>query len=739
MSNVRLFELDFDGRKLVVEHGEVAKQAAGAVLVRYEDTAVLSVCAVGKQPATTNFFPLMVLYTEKMYAAGKIPGGFLKREGRPSDNETLTSRLIDRPIRPLFPTGFKYDLQIINTVISANTDNTPEMTAMFGSSLCLGVSDIPFEGPIAGVNVGRIDGEFVVNPSKAQMELSDIELTIAGTKDAVNMVESSAKIVNEEDMLQAIMFGHGWIKKLVAFQEEIIAEVGLEKAEYICKVVAEDIQNKVVEVVGAKLLEAVRVEEKAARDDAISAIVKIAVEQFEIDNADMDKDELRTLVGDVKSVCSKLVQGEMRRLISEDKIRPDGRKLNELRALESKIDMFVLTHGSAMFTRGQTQALVLTTLGSLSEHKKVDGMDEMKKNTFMLHYNFPQYSVGETGRYGGAGRREIGHGMLGERALRQVMPNEEEFPYTVRVVSEILESNGSSSQATICAGSLSLMAAGVPIKAPVAGIAMGLIKEGDFYSILTDIQGMEDHYGDMDFKVAGTKDGITALQMDIKISGISEDIMREALEQARIARLQILDNMNAVIDTSRAQVSEHAPKVRLMQIKPDKIRDVIGPGGKVITQIIEKCNSVKIDIEQTGRVTIMHTNYEDIETAVAMIEALIREAKKGEVYQGKVVRVEKFGCFVELWKGTDGLCHISKLAHDRVAKVEDVCNIGDIISVKVIGIDDRGRIDLSRKDTMPRPKRVERPTPTIRPAVKPVVKTEVKPEVKVEVKTEEKE
>lgn len=733
MSNVRLFELDFDGRKLVVEHGEMAKQAAGAVLVKYEDTAVLSVCAVGKQPATANFFPLMVLYTEKMYAAGKIPGGFLKREGRPSDNETLTSRLIDRPIRPLFPEGFKYDLQVINTVVSANTDNTPEMTAMFGSSLCLGVSNIPFKGPIAGVTVGRVDGEFVLNPTKAQKELSDIDLTIAGTKDAVNMVESSAKIVNEEDMLQAIMFGHSWIKKLVAFQEEIISEVGLEKVEYICKVVADEIKTKVVEVVGNELLEAVRIEEKAARDTAISGITKKAVEQFTIDNEELEKDELRGLLEDVKSVCSKLVQSEMRRLISEDKIRPDGRKLNELRALESKIDLFELTHGSAMFTRGQTQALVLTTLGSLSEHKKIDGMDEMKKNTFMLHYNFPQYSVGETGRYGGAGRREIGHGMLGERALRQVMPNEEEFPYTVRVVSEILESNGSSSQATICAGSLSLMAAGVPLKSPVAGIAMGLIKEGDFYSILTDIQGMEDHYGDMDFKVAGTKDGITALQMDIKISGISEDIMREALEQARIARLQILDNMNAVIDTSRPQVSAHAPKVKLMQIKPDKIRDVIGPGGKVITQIIEKCNMVKIDIEQTGRVTIMHTNYEDIETAVAMIEALVREAKKGEVYQGKVVRVEKFGCFVELWKGTDGLCHISKLAHDRVAKVEDICNVGDIISVKVIGIDDRGRIDLSRKDTLPRPKRV------VTPVAKPVAKPVVKAEVKVEVKTEEKE
>ncbi len=709
MSNVRLFELDFDGRKLVVETGEVAKQAAGAAIIRYNDTAVLSVCAIGKKPATANFFPLMVLYQEKMYAAGKIPGGFLKREGRPSDNETLTSRLIDRPIRPLFPKGFKYELQVINQVMSANTDFSPEMTAMFGSSLALGISDIPFEGPIAGVNVGRVDGKFIVNPTLEQMELSDIELTIAGTADAINMVESSAKEVSEEDMLQAIMFGHEWIKKLVAFQKEIIEAVGKPNGDYVIKVVDEDLKNEVTKLVGAELLEAVRIEEKLARGEATSSLTDKAVEHFETANKDMDKDDLRVLLDDVRNVCSSIVQNEMRRLISEEKVRPDGRNLSELRSLESKIDMFVRTHGSAMFTRGQTQALALTTLGSLSEHKKIDGMDDLEKKTFMLHYNFPQYSVGEVGRYMSAGRREIGHGMLGERALRQVMPTEEEFPYTVRVVSEVLESNGSSSQATICAGSMSLMAAGVPIKAPVAGIAMGLIKEGDFYSILTDIQGMEDHYGDMDFKVAGTSEGITALQMDIKIAGLSEEIMREALEQARIARLEILENMNACIDTSREQVSEHAPKVRLLTIDPDKIRDVIGPGGKQITQIIEQCNDVKIDIEQDGRVTIMHTNYVDIEKAIKLIEDITREAKKGEVYSGKVVRVEKFGCFVQLWPGTDGLCHISKLAHERVAKVEDVCNVGDVITVKVIGIDDRGRIDLSRKDTLPKPKRVERP------------------------------
>lgn len=713
MSNVRTFEMDFNGRKLIVEIGEMAKQAAGAALIRYEDTAVLSVCAIAKHPTHMDFFPLMVIYQEKMYAAGKIPGGFLKREGRPSDNETLTARLIDRPLRPLFPKGFKYELQVINQVMSANTDNSPEMSAMFGSSLALGISDIPFEGPIAGVIVGRIDGEYIVNPTQEQLLVSDIELSIAGTKDAINMVESSAKEVNEEDMLGAIMFGHSWIKKLVAFQEEIIAEVGKPTGVYEYKLVPEELTEEVTALVGKELIEAVRIEEKLARGEAISTITEGVVAAYEEKYATMDKDDRKTILNDVASICSSIVKNEMRRLVTEDKVRPDGRKLDEIRPLASKIDLFELTHGSAMFTRGQTQALALTTLGSMREYKIIDGMDDVEHKTFMLHYNFPQFSVGETGRYVGPGRREIGHGMLGERALRQVMPSEEEFPYTVRVVSEILESNGSSSQATICAGSMSLMAAGVPIKAPVAGIAMGLIKEGDYYSILTDIQGMEDHYGDMDFKVAGTEKGITALQMDIKIDGLSEEIMHEALEQAQKARLEILASMNEVISEPRKEVSRYAPKVKLFMIAPDKIRDVIGPGGKQITAIIEACNDVKIDIEQDGRVYIMHSNTQDIDKAIKMIEEIVREAKVNEVYSGKVVRVEKFGCFVELWPGTDGLCHISKLAHERVAKVEDVCNIGDVITVKVIGIDDRGRIDLSRKDTLPKPKKEFKPqTPT---------------------------
>ena len=703
MSNVKKFEMDFNGRTLSVEIGEVAKQASGAAIIRYDDTAVLSVVAVGKEPSSMPFFPLMVIYKEGMYAAGKIPGGFLKREGRPSDNETLTARLIDRPIRPLFPDGFKYETQVINQVMSADIDRTPEMTAMFGSSLVLGISDIPFDGPVAGVNVGRINGELIVNPTVEQMEASDINLSIAGTKDAINMVESDASEVSEADMLEAMLFGHDWIKKLCAFQEEIIADAGKEKSEFTLITVDETIKAEVTEVYASRLIAAVRIEEKLARQDAIDEITKEAVTAYEEKLTDLDKDELRVVLGDVKSVCSSIVKNEMRRLISEDKVRPDGRKLDEIRPLESKIDLFARTHGSAMFTRGQTQALALTTLGSLSEYKMIDGMDELEKKTFMLHYNFPQFSVGETGRYGAPGRREIGHGMLGERALKKVMPSTEEFPYTVRVVSEILESNGSSSQATICAGSLSLMAAGVPIKAPVAGIAMGLISDGYFYSILTDIQGMEDHYGDMDFKVAGTSKGITALQMDIKIEGLSREILEEALEQAKVARLQILENMNALLPEARKEVSQYAPKVKVIQIDPDKIRDVIGPGGKQITQIIEECDDVKIDIEQDGQVTVMHSSYDAIEKALAKIENIVRVAKVGEIFNGKVMRVEKFGAFVELWEGTDGLCHISKLDHKHIKEVSDVCKVGDRISVKVIGIDDRGRIDLSRKATLPKP------------------------------------
>jgi len=709
MTEAKIFEFDFNGRRLIVEVGEVAKQATAAAIIRYEDTGVLSVTQASKEPSTLDFFPLMVNYTEKLYAAGKIPGGFLKREGRPSELETLTARLIDRPIRPLFPDGFKHDIQIINTVMSGNVDYSPPMTAMFGSSLTLALSPMPFDGPIAGVVVGRVDGEFIVNPTIEELEYSDIDLTVAGTKDAINMVEAGAKQVPEEEMLDAIMFGHEWIKKLCVFQEEIVAEIGQEKMEFEKEMDDEDVTSFIDKHYKDEILKAVSIHDRTERSDVLKGINNEIKEKLEDHYASLDKDDRKLKLKEAKNYSDSVVKAEVRRLIIEKGIRPDGRSLEEIRPLNSKIDIFERTHGSALFTRGQTQALSVTTLGALGEYQFIDGLsDEETKKRFMLHYNFPPYSVGETGRYGPPGRREIGHGALGERALAQVLPNEEDFPYTVRIVSEILESNGSTSQASICAGCMSLMAAGVPIKAPVAGIAMGLISDGKTHRVLSDIQGLEDHLGDMDFKVAGTEKGITALQMDIKISGLSKEILQTALNQAKVGRMTILDNMLTAIKEPRAEVAKHAPKVKIMLIDPDKIRDVIGPGGKQISKIIEENDDVKIDIEQDGRVTVMHTDIEPILSAMKRIEDIVRVAKVGEVYEGKVVRIEKFGCFVELWKGTDGLCHISKLAHERVAKVEDVVKLGEKIKVKVIGIDDRGRIDLSRKATLENPKASEK-------------------------------
>lgn len=703
MTEPKRFTMDLDGKKLVVEIGEVAKQATAAAIIRYEDTGVLSVAQVSKQPSTLDFFPLHVMYTEKLYAAGKIPGGFFKREGRPSELETLTARLIDRPIRPLFPDGYKHDIQLINTVVSGDVASSPPLTAMFGSSLTLALTPAPFEGPIAGVQVGRVDGAFVLNPNEEDLERSDIDLIVAGTKDAINMVEAGAKEVSEADMLDAMMFGHEWIKKLIAFQEEIVAELGQEKAE--APVVEQDktITNYVDAHFGKAIIEAVQSHDRSKRSEQLGVIHEALETHFETLFATLDKDDRKSKLREVKNYVDTLVKKEVRRLIVEEAIRPDGRGLEDIRPLESKIDIFERTHGSALFTRGQTQALSITTLGALGEHQIIDGLGENGYKRFMLHYNFPPFSVGENGRYGPPGRREIGHGALGERALLQVLPNEEDFPYTVRVVSEILESNGSTSQASICAGCMSLMAAGVPLKAPVAGIAMGLISDGKTHRVLSDIQGLEDHLGDMDFKVAGTKEGITALQMDIKLKGLSKEILQTALEQARAGRLHILDNMLSAIAEPRKEVSKYAPKVKIVFITPDKIRDVIGPGGKIISDIIDKCDGVKIDIEQDGRVTVMHTDTEPIIRALAMIADLVRAAEIGEVYRGKVVRLEKFGVFVELWKGTDGLCHISKLAHERVEKVEDVVKLGQMIDVKVIGIDDRGRIDLSYKATLPKP------------------------------------
>ncbi len=699
MSEKFVYEKLFCGSKLVVEVGQLAKQATGAALIRFEDTAVLSVTVVGDEPVALDYFPLTVLYQEKLYSVGKIPGGFLRREGRPTEHETLAARAIDRPIRPLFDDNFRTEVQIINTVLSTNPDFSPEMSALFGSSLSLGLGGVPFNGPVAGVVVARVDGQLICMPTAEQLLLSDMDLTVAGTKDAVNMVEAGAKQVKEEDMLDAIMFGHEKIKELIAFQEEIIAKHAKPTMEIVLITVPEEISKKVYDLEAGRIVKSISIHEKLARGDAIAAIENEIRETMEahFKANGLDKDETKEQMVFVNRVLEEIQVNEVRRLITVDKIRPDGRACAEIRPLAAEIDLFERTHGSALFTRGQTQVLAITTLGALGEAQIIDGVTVEEGKRFMLHYNFPQFSVGSTGRYGSPGRREIGHGALGERALLQVIPSEDEFPYTIRVVGEVLESNGSSSQATICSGTMSLMAAGVPIKAPVAGIAMGLVKKGEHYTILTDIQGLEDHFGDMDFKVAGTQNGITALQMDIKISGISREILAEALEQARLGRLEILKVMLDAIPASREELSKYAPKVKMMRISPDKIRDVIGSGGKTISAIIEKCGGVKIDIEQDGRVILMHTDMYFINQALKMIEDIIRSVEVGEIYNGKVVRIEKFGCFVELWPGQDGLCHISQLAIERVARVEDVVKLNDIIAVKVIGVDEKGRVDLSRK------------------------------------------
>lgn len=694
-----------EDRKFIVEVGEVAKQASGACLVRYNDTAVLSAAVGSKNTLDTDFFPLTVLYQERLYAAGKIPGGFLKREGRPTEHETLVSRLIDRPIRPLFAEGFRNEVQVVNMVMCANPDYSSAMAAMLGSSIALSISDIPFEGPIAGVVVGRIDGELILNPTVEQLEASDINLTIAGTKNAINMVEAGAKQVSEDDMLEALMFGHEEIKRLVAFEEEIVKAIGKPKMEVSLFSIPEEITNAVNDFAKADLVAAISIHEKLARQDACDNIIAATVSHFETEWA--GDPELEKKISYVNMLLEQITAEEVRRLITHDKIRPDGRAVDEIRPLSSRVDIFERTHGSSLFTRGQTQALAVVTLGSINEFQIIDGLGTEDSKRFMLHYNFPQFSVGSTGRYGSPGRREIGHGALGERALLQVIPSEDEFPYTIRVVSEILESNGSSSQASICAGTLALMAAGVPIKAPVAGIAMGLISDGDKYTILTDIQGLEDHYGDMDFKVAGTENGITALQMDIKIHGITKEILKEALAQAKVGRMQILNHMMTTISETRNELSAYAPKVKLIHINPEKIRDVIGSGGKVIQDIIKECNEVKIDIEQDGRVFIMHAETEWIDKAIQKIEALTKEAKVGEIYQATVVKNMKFGCFVELWPGYEGLVHISNLDTSRVEKVEDIVREGDEIVVKVIGFDDKGKVMLSRKDAIATPKKDE--------------------------------
>ena len=699
-----VYELDFRGRKLTVEVGELAKQAHGAVLVRYGDTVILSTAVVSKNAnILSDFFPLMVLYQEKLYSVGKIPGGFIKREGRPTDNATLAARMIDRPMRPMFPENF------VNTVLSVDQDNSPELAAMFGSSLATSISKIPFDGPIAGVKVGRVNGELVINPTAEQLEQTDIELTVAGTKEAINMVESGSKEVSEEDMLQALMFGHDAVKELCEFQEKIIAEIGQPKMEYEVLEITDELKQEVRSLSEDKLNTAMRILDKIKKYEEIDRVKEEVVAKYEEENQNLKDDELKELITKVKLVLEEIEYEIFRQIVVKEKTRADGRAMDEIRPLSTDIDLLPRTHGSALFTRGQTQALGVVTLGALGEHQILDGLSLEAEKRFMLHYNFPQFSVGETGRYGAPGRREIGHGALGERALAQVIPSEEEFPYTIRVVSEILESNGSSSQASICAGCMALMAAGVPIKAPVAGIAMGLITNEDDYTILTDIQGMEDHLGDMDFKVAGTRKGICALQMDIKIKGITKEILQNALAQAKKARMQILDVIEAQIPEPRKEVSKYAPKTLTFTINPNKIKDVIGKGGEMITKIILEAsnvtavtdaNAVKVDLEDDGRVIIYHSDKEIIEKTAQMIKDIVREVEDGKVYNGKVVKVEDFGCFVELWPGCEGLVHVSHLDEKRVERPSDVVKVGDEIIVKSLGYDKKGRLNLSRKEAL---------------------------------------
>ena len=699
------FETTFAGRPLVVEIGQVAKQANGAAVVRYGESTILSAAVMSKKMSTGDFFPLQVNYEEKMYAAGKFPGGFNKREGRPTTDATLTARLIDRPIRPMFAEGFRNEVQVINTVLSYDEDASAPMAAMFGSSLALSISDIPFNGPIAGVQVAYIDGEFIINPSAAQKEASLLELTVAGTKDAINMVESGAKELSEDIMLEALLKGHEAVRELIAFQEEIVAAVGKEKAEVELLQVDPELQAEIIAAYNADLQKAVQVEEKKAREAATEAVKEQVIAVYEERYADDENYE--TIMRDVAEILEQMEHAEVRRLITEDKIRPDGRRVDEIRPLDAEIDYLPKVHGSGLFTRGQTQALSVLTLAPMGETQIVDGLDPEYKKRFLHHYNFPQYSVGETGRYGAPGRREIGHGALGERALAQVLPSLEEFPYAIRLVAEVLESNGSSSQASICAGTLALMAGGVPIKAPVAGIAMGLISDGSNYTILTDIQGLEDHFGDMDFKVAGTREGITALQMDIKIEGITPQILKEALAQAKKARFEILDLIEATIPAQRAQLAPTAPKLDTIKIDVDKIKVVIGKGGETIDKIIEE-TGVKIDIDDEGNVSIYSSDQAAIDRTKEIIAGLVREAKVGEVYHAKVVRIEKFGAFVNLFDKTDALVHISEISWSRTANVSDVLEVGEEVDVKVIKVDDKGRVDASMKALLPRPPRSEK-------------------------------
>ena len=702
----KVFELDFHGRKIVVEQGELAKQATGSVLVRYNDTVILTAVVVGKTAnLLSDFFPLTVNYQEKLYSVGKIPGGFIKREGRPTDAATLAARMIDRPIRPLFKEDFKHEVQIINTVLSVDQDCSPELAAMFGSSLATMLTGAPFLGPVAGVKIGYINDQFVVNPTQEELANSKLDLTVAGTIDAITMVEAGSKELDEDTMLDALMLAHEEIKKLCKFQLDILSNYDIKEMEYEKIEIEDELRSEVESLCSKDIDEALRIKAKQERYQRLDEIKENILTKYKEENKETE--DLDILLYKVSKIISDTEYNLFRKIIVKEKLRSDGRGFDEIRPLSASIDLLPRTHGSALFTRGETQSLSVTTLGALGEHQILDGLSLEDEKRFMLHYNFPQFSVGETGRYGAPGRREIGHGALGERALLQVIPSEEEFPYTIRVVSEILESNGSSSQASICAGCMSLMAAGVPIKAPVAGIAMGLITHDDDYIILTDIAGMEDHLGDMDFKVGGTRSGICSLQMDIKIKGITKEILKEALAQAKDARMEILDVMEKQISKPREEVSKYAPKTMIFYIKPEKIKDVIGRGGEMITKIILEAsgvtavndvNAVKVDLEDDGKVIIYHTDKDIINKTAEMIQDVVKEVEEGKIYTAKVVKIEEFGCFVQLWPGCEGLVHISKLSKDRVEKVEDVVKLGDEILVKAIGTDKKGRLNFSRRD-----------------------------------------
>lgn len=687
------FTLELAGRTLSIETGRIAQLADGAVLVQYGETSVLVTACASDQPKEgIDFFPLSCDYEERLYAVGKIPGGFIKREGKPTEKAVLSSRLIDRPIRPLFPKGYRNDVQVVATVMAVDQDNLPEIAAMVGSSAALSISSIPFNGPTGSVLVGLVDGEYILNPTVEQREKSQLHLVVSGTKDAVMMVEAGANEVPEDVMLGAIMFAHENIKKIVAFIEQIAEKVGKPKREVTLFKIDPEIDKAVREFATDKLLTAIRTVEKQERQENIDAAKEEAMNHF----AEIYPDNLK----DIDEALYNIVKEQVRHLITVEGIRPDDRKLDEIRPISCEVSVLPRVHGSGLFTRGQTQVMTIATLGALGDIQILDGLSEEEvTKRYMHHYNFPPYSVGETRFMRGPGRREIGHGALAERALEPMIPSEEEFPYTIRLVSEVVASNGSTSQASVCGSTLALLDAGVPIKAPVAGVAMGLMKENENVAVLTDIQGMEDFLGDMDFKVAGTEKGITAIQMDIKIAGIDRPILERALEQARVGRLFILDKMNAVINKPRPELSEYAPKILTTKIDPDKIRDVIGPGGKMINKIIAETN-VKIDIEEDGRVFVAAVNKANGEKAIQIIENLTKEVKEGEIYLGKVVRITTFGAFVEILPGKDGLVHISKLDKKRVEKVEDVVNIGDEILVKVTEIDKQGRINLSRKDAM---------------------------------------